>query len=428
MTRSESTRNMPREMPWIRDALALGKGQVKNLRQLLLGRQVAPTSFVSMTLDPDDVEIAESFLADRAAWDAAPHVEAYERTFAEWNGCARAFAFASGRESLSACLFAVGVVPGDEVIVPAYTCVVVPNAVHYAGGKVVWADIELETYGLDVAEVERRLTPRTRAVILQHLYGLVCRDYDALVDLAGRKGFKLIEDCAHATGALFRGRRVGLRGDAAFYSSEHSKVFNTIMGGVAIAREDAAVERLEEHARSLPPSEEDTAQAHLRAVVLEYRQYKDPHRWWRGEMARAASSDHPGSMAPEEKVGVRPPRYGRRLAAPLAAIGSNQIRKLEAYNERRRRTAARWDAWCDEHRYAKPKVIEGSTPIFLRYPVLVEPEKKRDRSWGHRWFGTKPGVWFTSHTHPVPSALEGFPNADAAVAGCVNFPCLVDPE
>jgi len=424
-----SARNMPAEMPWIRDALALGKGQARNLKHLLLGRQLVPTSFVSMTLDPDDVVIAERFLADPEAWRAAPHVEEYERAFAAWNGSSPAFAFASGRESLSACLHAVGVVPGDEVIVPAFTCVVVPNAVQYAGGKVVWADIELETYGLDVAEVERRLTPHTRAVIVQHLFGLVCRDYAALVELAERKGFKLIEDCAHATGARYLGQRVGLRGHAAFYSSEHSKAFDTIMGGIAIGRDESATKRLEAHARSLPTTDDETARAHLRTLILEYRQFKDPQRWWKAEIARAESEDGPESMSltPEEKRGVKPAHYGRRLAAPLAAVGANQIRKLDAYNERRRKTASRWDAWCDANRYAKPVVIEGSTPIFLRYPVMVEPEKKRKRSWGYREFGTKPGAWFVSHTHPVPSSLEGFPKADEAVARCINLPCLIEP-
>jgi dTDP-4-amino-4,6-dideoxygalactose transaminase len=422
-----STRNMPAEMPWIRDVLALGKGQARNLKHLLLGRQLVPTSFVSMTLDPDDVEIAEHFLADRARWDSAPFLDAYERAFAAWNGCERAFAFASGRESLSACLRALGIGAGDEVVVPAFTCVVVPNALQYAGAKVVWADIELETYGLDVAELERRVTPRTKAVLIQHLFGLVCRDYEAVLDLAARRGIRVIEDCAHATGARFRGQRVGLRGDAAFYSSEHSKAFDTIMGGVAIARDAAATNCLEEHARSLPATEDAAAIALLRTLILEYRRYKDPQAWWKAEIARAGSADAPESLTEEEKRGVKPPSYGRRLAAPLAAIGANQIRKLDAYNERRRRTAARWDPWCDAHGYAKPKVIEGSTPIFLRYPVMVEPEKKRKRSWGYRAFGTKPGAWFTSHTHPVPSSLVGFPKADEAVARCINLPCLIEP-
>jgi dTDP-4-amino-4,6-dideoxygalactose transaminase len=422
-----STRNMPAEMPWIRDVLALGKGQARNLKHLLLGRKIVPTSFVSMTLDPDDVEIAERFIADRATWDSAPFLEEYERAFAAWNGCERAFAFASGRESLSACLHALGIGAGDEVVVPAFTCVVVPNAVQYAGAKVVWGDIELETYGLDVAELERRLTPRTKAVLVQHLFGLVCRDYEAVLDLAARRGVRVIEDCAHATGASFRGRRVGLRGDAAFYSSEHSKAFCTIMGGVAIARDPAVTQRLESHARSIPSTNDASAIAQLFTLVREYRQYKDPQRWWRGEIERAASADAPESLTEDEKRGVRPPGYGRRLAAPLAAVGANQIRKLDAYNERRRATAARWDPWCDARGYAKPKVIEGSTPIFLRYPVMVEPEKKRNRSWGYREFGAKPGAWFTSHTHPVPSSLAGFPKADEAVARCINLPCLIDP-
>jgi len=73
-----------------------------------------------------------------------------------------------------------------------------------------------------------KIAPRTRAILLQHLYGLVCRDYDEILDLAKRHGLAVIEDCAHATGARHQGVRVGNRGDLAVYSSEQSKIFNTI--------------------------------------------------------------------------------------------------------------------------------------------------------------------------------------------------------
>jgi hypothetical protein len=155
---------------------------------------------------------------------------------------------------------------------------------------------------------------------VQHLFGLVCRDYAALLDLAEKQGFKLIEDCAHATGARYLGQRVGTRGDAAFYSSEHSKAFDTIMGGIAIARDEGATNRLEEHARSLPPTDEATARAHLSTLILEYRQYKYPHRWWKAEIARAASADAPESLTDEEKRGEKPAHYGRRLATPPVAV------------------------------------------------------------------------------------------------------------
>jgi dTDP-4-amino-4,6-dideoxygalactose transaminase len=123
--------------------------------------------------------------------------------------------------------------------------------------------------------------------------------------------------------------------------------------------------------------------------------------------------------------GERPEDYGARLPAALAALGLNQLRKVDYYNQCRRVNASRWDAWCDEHGLARALVLPGSTPVFLRYPVLATPELKRDRSWARHKLGVELGVWFVSNLHPSPRAVEGCPNANRAVAGCINFPTLL---
>jgi dTDP-4-amino-4,6-dideoxygalactose transaminase len=114
------------------------------------------------------------------------------------------------------------------------------------------------------------------------------------------------------------------------------------------------------------------------------------------------------------------------MPAPLAAIGLNQLKKIDRYNELRRKTAVRWDAWCDRNSYQQPLVISESEPVFLRYPVMVEPEKKKDRSWAIEELGVEPGVWFVSNIHPAPLTVKDCPNADSAVSQCINFPCLID--
>jgi dTDP-4-amino-4,6-dideoxygalactose transaminase len=112
------------------------------------------------------------------------------------------------------------------------------------------------------------------------------------------------------------------------------------------------------------------------------------------------------------------------MPAPIAAIGINQLNKIDAYNERRRRIAKRWQTWCETNRYEKPHIIPESIPVFLRYPVLVEPEKKKDRSWAVQGLGVELGVWYVSNIHPASWVVEDCPNANRAVAQCVNFPCL----
>lgn len=397
----------------------------KVLKNILAGAPAMTPSLGFGTLDEDDVALARGWLRDRSRWGDDDVVKRYESEFAAWNGSRHAFAFMGGRVALSAAIHALGLGPSDEVIIPGYTCVVVPNAFDYAGVGVVYGDIELDTYGLDVSRLESRITPNTRAILIQHLYGLVCRDYEQILDLARRRGLRVIEDCAHGTGAEFGGVKLGNNGDVAFYSSEQSKVFTTIQGGVATTNDDRVAQRLAEFQESAPFPGAETIEQQLYNVILNYYQFKHPHRWWRGEIAVLAyGSKRMVSTTEEECRGIRPVHYGRRMPAPIAAIGRNQLGKIDHYNEQRRQGAKRWDDWCDAAGYARPVVIDGSRPIYLRYPVLVEPEKKRDTSWALRELGVTLGVWYVTNVHPAERVVVDCPNADEAVERCINLPTL----
>ena len=403
------------------------RNQVTQLARALRGDAVTAPSFGSMTLDPDDVEIALASLADPAAWrDPAP-TAAYEDAFAHWNGSRDAVAFMGGRVALSACLHALQLRPGDEVVLPGYTCVVVDNALRFAGLQPVYCDIELETFGPNVEEVARRITPRTRAILIHHLYGLVCRDYDAIVALAHDRDIRLIEDCAHASGASYRGRRVGNRGDVAFFSSEQSKVLSTGQGGIATTNNPAIAERLRAYQAAAPFPHAERIASLLRTIAFSYYAYKHPHRWIARDLALLRFGMPLESTTRAEEDGHRPEHYGERMPAPVASIGLNQLRKVDRYNEERRAAAAAWEGWCEREGFAAPRVIEGSTPVFLRYPVLMEPHRKADPRWARATLGVDLGVWFRTHLHPAPRAVENLPCADAAVAGCVNLPTLLPP-
>ena len=135
-------------------ALVIHQG--KNFRNLISGRPLTTPSLGSMTLDEDDVLLARRFIRDHSQWNQFDITSTFEKEFARWNGSQHAFAFMGGRVALSACIHALDLMPGDEVILPGYTCVVVPNAFHFARIKTVFADIELDTYGLDAAQVEKK--------------------------------------------------------------------------------------------------------------------------------------------------------------------------------------------------------------------------------------------------------------------------------
>ncbi|MDY6987196.1 MAG: aminotransferase class I/II-fold pyridoxal phosphate-dependent enzyme [Thermodesulfobacteriota bacterium] len=379
----------------------------------------------SVTLDLDDVATAKRELRDTEGWFGPQGLKEYQETFAGWNGSKCAFAFMGGRVALSACIHALGLNPDDEVIVPGYTCVVVPNAFHFAGVKTVYTDIELDTYGLDAALIEKKLTSKTRAILLHHLYGLVCRDYEYIVDIARRHGLYVIEDCAQATGAIFKNRKVGNLGDMAFYSSEQSKVFTTIQGGVATTNNDTLSKGLKAYWDQAPYPEKALVRKQLHNLVINYFTYKDPQRWWKGELLRLMHEDKRIiSTTKEEEKGIRPSYYGCKMPSAIAAIGLNQLKKIDDYNDIRRETAKKWDRWCDANGYTKPFVVPNSSPVFLRYPVMVEAEKKCDTAWALKELGVSLGVWFVSNIHPASWPVEGCPNAYRAVESCVNFPTL----
>ncbi len=409
------------------DLQHIGKNQTRNALNLLLRRPLRMSNFKSMTLDWDDVELANEWLSkDSSSWQDPQVPSQYAAEFAQWNGSKYAFAFMGGRVALSACIYALDLQPGDEVIVPGYTCIVVPNAFEWAGVNVVYCDIELDTYGPDVKEVESKITSRTRAILLHHLYGLVCRDYAAIVDLAKRHGLKVIEDCAHATGTQYQGRKVGNLGDAAIYSSERTKMFNTIQGGIAVTNDDHLAARMQEYYDQALYPDQVLIDKQLRNVPLEYYQFKHPQSWWLGDVYYVQNKEYAiYSTTRQEEQGIRPADYGRKMPAPIAALGLNQLKKIDYYTQRRRENAKTWEKWCEDNNYQKPVVIEGSNPSYLLYPVLVEPEIKQNiRWWGFKNFNMTLGDWFISHVHPVPGHIPGCPNAEIAIKQCINFPTL----
>jgi dTDP-4-amino-4,6-dideoxygalactose transaminase len=413
----------------IKDSLEWGiyiaRHQFWNLRRALKGKPLTTPSFIAPTTEEEDARHARNWLNRPVDWHDAKPVERFEAAFADWNGSAHASAFMGGRVALSAIIDALGLGHGDEVIVPGYTCIVVPNAFDYAGIDITYADIELDTYGPDAESVESKITDSTTAILVHHLYGLVCRDYEALLDLADRHDLQVIEDCTHATGARYDGERLGNRGDAAFYSSEHSKCFSTVQGGIATTNDPRIARGIDAYANRAEFPERSRIQRLLHTFLLDHYTHSHPRRWFWGDVYRFRfEDDRLISTTEEEKNGSQPAHYGQRMPAPLAHLGLGQLSKLDLYNERRRRNAEVWHDWCDARGYRRPHVVESSEPTWLRYPVLVESERKDDLSWAKDELGLHPGVWFQSHLHPVDRPLDGLPNADEAVARCINLPTL----
>lgn len=169
-----------------------------------------------------------------------PELEAFEGEFAAYCGARYGVGVGNGLEALHLILRAMGIGTGDEVIVPAMTFIATWLAVSYAGASPVPVDVDPATANLDPARLAAAVTPRTRAVIAVHLYGLPA-DMDAVAAVARRHGLAVIEDAAQAHGARYKGRRVGGLGDAAGFSFYPAKNLGALGDGGAVVTDDAAL-------------------------------------------------------------------------------------------------------------------------------------------------------------------------------------------
>ena len=169
-------------------------------------------------------------------------VDEFEKTFSTYMGTSHAVAVTSGTAALVCGLAGLGVGPGDEVIVPAYTWITSAEAVIAVGAVPVLAEID-ESLTLDVTDVEHKITTRTKAIMPVHMRGAPCR-MDKIVDLAERHGLKVLEDAAQSAGGGFCGQQLGTIGDVGAFSFQFNKIITCGEGGMVIANDDEIFERI----------------------------------------------------------------------------------------------------------------------------------------------------------------------------------------
>lgn len=180
----------------------------------------------------------------RSDWlTTGPMVERFEQAVCNFTGAARGVAVSNGTAALHCAMHAIGIGPGDEVILPPLTFVATANAVLYQGGTPVFADVEEGTLLLDPNEVERQITPKTRAIIAVDYAGQPC-DYDALRDIADRYGLWLVADACHSLGASYKGRPVGSLADLTCFSFHPVKPITTGEGGMVMTNKAELAEKM----------------------------------------------------------------------------------------------------------------------------------------------------------------------------------------
>jgi perosamine synthetase len=277
-----------------------------------------------------------------------PHVAAFEQAFAVRLGGVYAVSASYGRMAFFYILKALDLPAGGEVIFPALTFWVMPEMARVTGLTPVFVDIDPVTFNMTAGGLARAITPRTVAIVPTHLWGLPC-DMDEIVAIAKARGIAVIEDCAHALGAEYRGRPVGTLGDAAIFSFQMLKPLNAYGGGMAVTRERELGARVADLARSEPHPDVATV--------------KD--RLWRGRVQRIATRPQifTWTVFPLLYAGTRlhrsldmyfwerirsldplPPDYRQRFSNVQAAIALDGLAYLDAWTARTQQHAWRMSA------------------------------------------------------------------------------------
>jgi len=261
-----------------------------------------------------------------------PKVKEFERNFADYCGVKYATAVTNGTAAIYLALRALGIGRGDEVILPSHTFIATAEPIVMVGAKPVFVDVG-EDYNMDVREVERRISERTKAVICVHIYGQMC-DMDALAELKEKYDFYLIEDAAQAHGAEFNGKRAGSFGDVACFSFFPSK-------NITVAGEGGMV-----------VTNDEELDAKLKAL-----------------------RDHGRDYRKREKYSSTMLGFNFRMSEMLAAIGIEQLKHLDEWNEKRRKIARIYDEMLRDE-VKKPEEFDRRKHVYHLYVIRT---KNRDR-------------------------------------------------
>ena len=307
-----------------------------------------------------------------------PAVEAFEQAFASFlgGGHVRTCSTEYGRMALYFILKAMEFPPDAEIIVPALTFWVVPEITRVAGLTPVFADIDPATFTLSPQAVERAITPRTRAILPTHLYGLAC-DMDPILEIARRHDLKVIEDCAHSLGAEYKGRMVGALGDASFFSFQAFKPLNTYGGGLAWVRDAEVAKRVSASADAEEWPSEKRVESILRSGYWQHT-FIRPKVFTYSLFPIWYAASWTGGK-PEERLweAVRPltplpQHYRGRLSNVQAALGLAGLRRLPEFIERTRQHARTLDGvLADVPGITIPVIPAGRTHVYYQYCAYV---------------------------------------------------------
>jgi dTDP-4-amino-4,6-dideoxygalactose transaminase len=372
-------------------------------------------------------------------------VKQYEHKFATLVNRDYACSFASGRMAFFSLLKSLEIGPGDEVIIPGFTCAVVANAIYRCGATPVYADIDPETLGSDADTISRCITAKTKMIVAQHSFGIPCNIAE-IADLSRSKGIFLVEDSALSLDSRIHGKPVGTWGDAAFFSTDHSKPLNTIIGGILVTSRKDIIEKVIQTNEFTPGLRLDHQKNLFSRLNYERKNYI-PSRYPRSiifESIRAFLENYLGksSVFLEEDYTRHPTGstkypYPAKMPPFLAQLGLFELERWQNEKRKRKEIIQRYLQECE----AENTLIHIPTAYYDTEKDIVplrfifrssHADKIREKL---KYKIDMKGMWFLAPVICCPEGPQGLgykngncTGSEKVCSDIVNMPCVLPDE
>lgn len=363
----------------------------------------------------DEKEIVAAFRRGEAV--NGPAIAEFERRFADYHGMDHAVTTSFGRMAFHYILRALELPASSEIIFPALTFWAVPEIARQSGLKPVFVDVDRATFNLAPSRIEAALTEHTRAIVPTHLYGQPC-NMTEIMRIAEKHNLIVIEDCAQAAGARYRGRLVGTFGTASFFSFQMLKGINTYGGGMALTNDLTVARRVREQVQSEPDQRmQDLAKRFACGYAARVGVSPKGFTFWGFPLLAAASllGHYDLSRVVWEKIrplNPFPRSYRQKYSNVQALLGLRQLAKLDEFNSRSREHAAQYTrGLADCPHIQTPPVFPYAEHVFYQYCIYTTDPALTSRG------AIRRGVDIETTHVDVCSKLELFAEFAAACPG-----------
>ena len=394
---------------------------------------------ISISLSPnverDDVILAFSLLFQPWKWKRGKQINRIEEKLKNYLGVKHVSSFNSGRSSLMAILTALELPDNSEVLLQAFTCNAASNPISWSGLKPVYVDCNKDTFNIDISDLKAKIGPNARVLMVQHTFGQPA-DMDEIMAIVRQYGLTLIEDCAHALGAEFKGQKVGTFGKAAFFSFSRDKIISGVYGGMAVTNDEVIGKKLEALQKEFrQPSMFWIFQQILHPLLLNYIILPVYNLFDLGKVFLVLSQWlHILSKAVswQEKKGEKPDYFPKALPNALAMMSFNQFKKLNKFNQHRQKIADVYYNELKDTEFELPQKFQDRKNAFLRFTVKHPKAHQIIYDAWHKQ-NILIGDWYTTPIAPFDTKLEEMhyetgscPNAERLSKQTFNLPTHIN--